>query len=109
VINSLSILNEGGTIVCHDLDPKNEVMQSREINSGVWTGDCWKAWVQLRTERDDLYMIVVDTDWGCGIIRRGRQEKLVVTEELSWPNFKKNRNHWLNLISVNDFKKQFPL
>jgi len=103
--NSLFVLNDGGYIVCHDMSPNNEFIQlypNQDINS-EWTGDCWKAWVKLRRERDDLLMFVVDTDYGCGVITRGTQEKLVDNDELTWKNLEMNREKWLKLVSVAEF------
>ena len=111
IINSLKFLNEGGTIVCHDMNPIKEqhqiVPDPRKVCprkgklTGTWNGDCWKAFVQLRMERDDLEMYAIDTDHGLGIIRRGSREKLEEVE-LTYDNFDKNRVEWLNLISENE-------
>ena len=102
IINSLEVLNEGGTIVCHDMNPQIYQHQVIPQVPGIWNGDCWKAFVQLRMERDDLKMCVIDADWGLGIIQRGSQKK-VETSELTFDNFDKNRNEWLNLISEKEF------
>ena len=69
--NSLEILNDNGTIIVHDCLPMSEKMQEREDHGGEWTGDVWKAIAELRVERIDLDIKVVNTDYGCGIIRRG--------------------------------------
>ena len=71
VYNSLNSLNDNGIIVCHDCLPTTEKMQERDDHGGEWTGDVWKAIAELRVERIDLDIKVVDTDYGCGIIRRG--------------------------------------
>lgn len=105
VINSLEFLNAGGTIICHDLNPSEEIHQVVPRMCGWWNGDCWKAWVKLRSERDDLEMFVVDTDCGCGIIRAGTQKKLQVSTELTWSGLVANRQEWLNLISVDQFRQ----
>lgn len=110
VVHALQCLNEGGTIVCHDLNPVAESEQRRTPPAtGPWTGDCWKAWVQLRTERDDLEMCVVNTDYGCGIIRRGAQPRLAISGAMDWAGFRRHRHEWLNLISVEAFKAKYPL
>lgn len=103
IINSLEILNDGGYIICHDMNPQQEEHQIIPFTGGIWNGDCWKAFVQLRKERDDLDMFVVDTDHGCGVISRGKQEILLDDKELSWNNFLNHRKEWLNLISTSDF------
>jgi len=112
--NSLSVLYEGGTIVCHDMNPQKctdqivpQHVQNRFDPSPMWMGDCWKAWVKLRTERSDLQMTVLQFDTGCGIIRRGKQELLNLGidldvpkwwKRLRWRNFCKHRKEWLNLV-----------
>lgn len=106
IINSLNVLNDGGYIVCHDMNPHSEFIQrypQPKIES-EWTGDCWKAWVKLKTERDDLQMSVVDTDYGCGIISRGKQDKINLSGDLTWDLLDSNKKELLNLISVDEFK-----
>jgi hypothetical protein len=107
IINSLDVLNEDGVIICHDMNPHSEIIQRYPIAipSSEWTGDCWKAWVKLKTERNDLYMFVIDTDYGCGVITKGQQELINVDEELTWELLNKNRKELLNLISVETFLK----
>ncbi len=69
--NSLNHLSDNGTIVCHDCLPSTEDMQARDDHGREWTGDVWKAIAELRVERIDLDIKVVNTDYGCAIIRRG--------------------------------------
>jgi hypothetical protein len=105
--NSLRVLNDGGFIICHDMNPHSEFIQRypQPKLESEWTGDCWKAWVKLKTERDDLYMVVVDTDYGCGIIKKGKQKIITIDSELTWEMLENDRIRLLNLISVEDFKK----
>lgn len=107
IINSLNVLNEGGYIICHDMNPHKEFIQRypQAIPESEWTGDCWKAWVKLKTERSDLNMLVVDSDYGCGVISRGKQKLIKVNEELTWELLEKDRVKLLNLVSVDNFKK----
>jgi hypothetical protein len=109
IINSLSCLSEGGYIVCHDLSPMEEIIQRypQSSLSTDWTGDCWKAWVKLKTERSDLDMAVVDTDYGCGIISRGHQELTTVNQDYTWELLDKDRKNLLNLISVEEFLSKY--
>jgi len=97
IINSLNCLAEGGTIVCHDMLPPNELCQIVPRQQTEWTGDCWKAWVRLRYERSDLSMQVLNTDYGCGIIQRGHQERISY-KTLTWEEFQQNKQEWLNII-----------
>ncbi len=107
IVNSLAILNENGTIVCHDCDPIEEVHQIVPRECGTWNGDVWKAWVRLRSERDDLEMNVIDTDYGCGVIRRGQQIPISIKRsELNWRNLQVHKEEWLSLITVDEFLRQ---
>jgi hypothetical protein len=105
ILNSLKVLNEGGYIVCHDMNPTTEEMQLVPMQTDeAWTGDCWKAWVRLRSTRKDLNMAVVDTDFGVGIIKKGTQKCLSLKDlNLSYNNLDANREEWLNLISIEQF------
>ena len=125
VLNSLDILNEGGYVVCHDTNPtvyerqlthldkerlayvqREKLKGNREF--GLWNGDIWKSIVRLRSKRNDLNFVTVDTDFGMTIISKDFQEKLNVKEpELKYKNLQKNRKEWLNLISVDEFKSLF--
>lgn len=106
IINSLNILNDGGYIICHDMNPQKEEHQIIPFAGGLWNGDCWKAFVKLRQERCDLSLYTIDADYGCSIIQKGNQELLSINEEINYHNFDKNRKEWLNLISVEDFCKK---
>lgn len=103
--NSLKVLNTGGAIVCHDMNPKKEEHQTIPFNGGHWNGDCWKALVELRKNHTDLKVYTVDTDEGCAVIQKIEKgsEKFSTDLDLNWENFDANRNEWLNLISTDDF------
>ena len=98
ITNALKCLNEGGSIVCHDIAPAND----NSPNTG--SGNCWKGWVEVRTLRDDIIMRAVDTDHGCGVIQRGNGTKLDIDDsEINWANYAKNKRSWANLITTEDF------
>lgn len=105
--NSLECLNDSGYIVCHDMNPIEEEHQIIPYQGGTWNGDCWKAFVELKQTRPDLEMSVVDIDYGCGIIKKGQQKLLNITQELTFKNFVTNKKEWLNLISFDEFMKQY--
>jgi hypothetical protein len=54
--NSLTKLNENGTIVIHDRNPFMENHKSNTYNGGTWVGTLWKAFDLLRMSRPDLCM-----------------------------------------------------
>jgi SAM-dependent methyltransferase len=103
--NSLLVLNKGGYIICHDMNPPTEIIQRVPRETEAWTGDCWKAWVLIRSQRSDLNMCVIDTDFGCGIINFGSQECINIDCDLTWDNFIINRKYWLNLVPVSYISK----
>lgn len=108
--NALSCLSHHGVIVCHDMNPTSELMQKVPMESFEWTGDCWKAWVELRSQRHDLCMFVVDTDYGCGIICRGSQTLVSLNGvKLEWSGLCQNRKEWLNLVSIEEFRQRLAL
>lgn len=109
--NSLKFLNPNGIIVCHDMLPKSYISQKYPMIWGTktWNGDCWKAWHWLRTERNDLDMFVVDTDNGCGIIKRGQQETIKLKRNIDYFKFKRNKELILNLKTPTFFYKYFDL
>ena len=104
--NSLNHLSNNGTIVCHDCLPLTELMQSKQMVNGPWTGDVWKSMAKLRIERTDLDNKVINTDMGCGIIRRGSNIPYVPNGE--WENynyFENNKNEMMNIITPDNFVK----
>ncbi len=109
ITNSLQWLNDKGAIVVHDCNPTKEITQRRIRASNVWHGDVWKAILKLRMERPDIEIRTVNTDEGCGIIRKGRQELLPKSEQnmYTYAYFKAHRKTILNLINVDEFKKRY--
>jgi len=105
--NSLDHLGEGGTIVMHDCNPKTHKHQQVPRIQKAWNGTVWKSFVKLRCIRSDLFMCVVDTDHGCGIIRFGRQKTYTESLKrcLKYNYFKINKKELLNLISIGEFKR----
>lgn len=105
--NSLECLNDNGTIVCHDMSPTEEEQQIVPRKQRVWTGDCWKAWVNIRIEQPYLDMFVVDSDWGVGVIKKSSTKDTFKTDlEVNFSNLDNNRIEWLNLISVEELKER---
>jgi len=102
--NSLDHLSDNGTIICHDCLPTTKIMQERENPGGEWTGDTWKAIAELRVERIDLDIKVVDTDYGCGIIRRGTNIPYITNENYkTYTFFNSNKQELMNVISKEQF------
>jgi hypothetical protein len=104
IINSLSHLKKGGTIVVHDCMPDTERVQARDDHGGPWMGDVWKAIVDLKSDRADLEIRTVDHDCGCAIVRPGKQELTSPTmDNLNWESYQANHKEWLGVISYEQF------
>ena len=86
--------------------PTNEEMQIIPFNSGMWTGDCWRAFVELRQTRNDLEMFIIDTDMGLGVIKKGKQTLLDTTNKINYFYFSYNKHKWMNVVSLLDFYKK---
>jgi hypothetical protein len=110
ITNSLEFLNDNGVIVVHDCNPVTEITQRRERASDAWHGDVWKAIVQLRMENPELEIFTVNTDEGCGIIKKGSQELLKINDGENCYDYsflEKNREKAINLISIEAFKEKY--
>jgi hypothetical protein len=105
IINSLNCLNSNGTILLHDLIPKSEVMQQVPRVSNEWTGDCWKAMVDIRKSFNFL-TFTIDTDYGVGCIKpdlEADRDYDIKDLEYNYTNLVENKKDWLGLITVSDY------
>lgn len=109
MLNSLEHLSPNGTIVMHDCSPRNEMMAIETFVPGSeWCGTVWKPFYKFRHSRPDLEMTCVDTDYGIGIIRRGKQELAPFDNPYyDFNKFAERRKEYLNLITVDEFIQKF--
>ncbi len=129
--NSLKYLNTGGVILVHDCNPLNENAAVRAYTSAeviamnlpgydyLWNGDVWKAIVELRDTRNDIDVLVINSDHGVGIIKVGtsRSPLRLTTDQfknVTYSDLDKNREAYLNLKQpeyfstfINDFEKAY--
>lgn len=108
--NALNHLQPNGTIIMHDCNPPEYEIQLVPRQTGIWNGDVWKSIVKLRCTEPNLEINVVDTDWGVGIVRFGKQElynKASLDQCLNYYYFDNNREELLNIISVEEFYNKF--
>ncbi len=116
-LNSIKCLNIGGIILLHDCLPSQEEHQLRSRCKliGDWTGDVWKAVVALKYKG---YCIkTLDYDWGIGIWQYDNYNGFIhspVDLELppfkykfAYEYFKENKKKLMNIISLEDFYKEF--
>lgn len=108
--NAISCLNDGGYIVCHDMNPLTKESQITPRIQGYWHGDVWKAWVNLRQTNPNISMCVIPEDCGLGIIQKGSQKLLDIKGlDITYENLEKYREEWLNLISLKEFLNKHGL
>ena len=117
IVNALHWLNEGGTIVLHDCNPRGflDISASYPMHpdaAGNWNGDSWKATVWIRLW-SFVEVVVVDADHGIGVIRRRRnnhplsqhwQERLIApsspSHALSNSDLRQHRSELIRLVTV---------
>lgn len=129
VENSLKYLNPKGYIVMHDCNPTQEAdafpvkSSFAEIETalsttgipgwtGAWNGDVWKTIAHLRASRPDLSVQTVDSDYGLGVITRASNQPLLdldlnELQEKDYHYLVANRKSLLNLVSTEEFVRQF--
>jgi len=104
--NSLKFLNYGGIIFIHDCLPRSFFEQAVPRSQHLWTGDVWKAIVEVRTYKD-VDTCVCFIDMGLGIIIKRNNSNPI---EFKNKNFKKlkfsdyffNHKKYLNIIKYED-------
>jgi hypothetical protein len=106
IINSLNHLSDNGSIVLHDCNPPTEYHARADYYdfnttaSGCWNGTVWKAIYKLRCTNPNVDVCVVDTDWGCGVVRKGKQRLCEFDNPFfEYEKFDKSRQKHLNLIT----------
>ncbi len=121
VCNVLEYLNNDGVIVMHDCNPMSAAAAQFATSAeeadrngvpgwtGEWTGDVYKAILQLRAERSDLNTCVLDCDYGLGIVRRGTPDSplkmsLEQIASMTYEEFARRRTELLNLRSPETFR-----
>lgn len=107
IANALAVLNDGGVIVCHDANPAVYEHATPEWLRDEWNGTVWRSITKLRCTEPELTIRVVEEDYGCAIVTRGRSEVYAgadVDTCLEWDYFDANRREILNLISAEEFE-----
>ena len=107
----LKILSNDGFIIMHDCSPPTEFHQREnyEVDGKFppWNGTVWKSFAKLRINNINLNLCCVDCDWGIGIIRKKKQKNFKFSGDLNFNFLDNNRQKLLNLISVEDFIKNY--
>jgi len=104
ILNSLNHLSEDGCILVHDCLPTAEYQTTIEDNDREWTGDVWKAIVDIRI-KDNLDVCTIDTDWGIACIRKDNTKVGQSNElELNWDEYLFLKHEILNIKTIEEWK-----
>ena len=114
--DAIGLLSPNGTVVVHDCLPAQETLAQMPFAGGEWSGVTYRAFLDFVVERALDYR-TVDTDFGCGIIRKGiaaappSPERRALLEgwraigddhHAAFRFLHQHKQLW-NVISVNDF------
>lgn len=107
ILNSINCLNDNGAIVVHDCLPHCE-----EFIQVCWNGTVFRSIIELRYNNSELDIKVVDTDCGCGVIRKnpsGQNVYNAVPLNLAKTFFYYNehKTELMNVISPEEFLKSY--
>jgi hypothetical protein len=70
LVEAFRLIRADGMLVVHDcLPPRPEIAVPKYI-TGEWCGVSYQAYVDFISQRHDLAVYTVDTDYGCGVIRK---------------------------------------
>ena len=124
---ALDRLSPGGAIVVHDCCPKNKSLCGPSFRPGSWFGVTYCAYIEFILSHTDLAYYTVDTDCGCGVIKKLSPDQATVIKKNSGKDcgsnheitrlwfgernqhrdmfdfFCQHRRELLKLISVKDF------
>jgi len=120
VENTLNYLQQDGVIIMHDCNPRiaEAAISFQEWKNknyeGNWNGNVWKTIIHLRSLRKDISVFVLDVDHGLGIVcKRPPADTLSFTKaeiySLTYNDFDKNRQQWLDLKPMKYFYSFFNL
>ena len=114
--DAFDVLTPRGAIVVHDCLPPSEALASSDFIPGAWCGVSFIAYVDFVTSAHRLTYATVDTDYGCGVIRKREPEEPLPRELIEgWENVRQdtkaayrfmsaNKDQLLRLLSVEEFK-----
>ncbi len=101
--NSLNFLENHGLIILHDCLPSSFMQQAIPRSQSRWTGDVWKAIVEVRT-KEELYTCTCIADMGLSIIKKGKNLKPLKInienyKDLKFKFYYENHPNLMNIIS----------
>jgi hypothetical protein len=73
IAKAFALVVNNGMIIVHDcLPPDVALADPKQFGPGGWCGVTYKAFLDFVTSRNDVVYCTVDTDFGCGVIRKKR-------------------------------------
>jgi methyltransferase family protein len=127
---AFDLIDEGGMLVVHDCLPPNAEIATASFVPGGWCGVTYKAYIDFVCTQRNLDYRTVDTDYGCGLIRKldcldpssrrqaeRRQDSSLWRQwreinndfEQAFCFFEKHKKELLNLISQDEFLQTFEV
>jgi Methyltransferase domain len=115
---ALEMLSPAGAIVVHDCSPPTKAVATPWFHPGSWCGVMYCAYIDFVFSHPDLAYYTVDTDFGCGVIKRASTSHALPSnsnqlihlwhqERTRQPDmfdfFRQHRQALLHLIPVKDF------
>jgi hypothetical protein len=124
--HAFDVLDDQGTMIVHDCSPAvRELAIPKHRPGELWCGVTYAAFIDFVGSRDDLEFYTVDSDYGCGIVRRrpggnaasdnriAPRKRLPLGWRLAslvdatrWRYFDAHRRELLRLRSVEQFLEQ---
>ena len=90
---------------CNRLKVGAIIVKNGSILAHGWNGTVWKVIYNLRSTRDDLQVYTVNTDWGVGVIRRGKFNPIKLDNPFyEFNQMSRNRRRDLGIIEVHEFE-----
>lgn len=95
--NALLSLNTNGTIIMHDCSPPCAAYEGKRDYK---CGTAWRAYAHMR-QVPFLDAVVADWDYGCGLVRLGRNSNTIFTkksmDEMTYADFEAHKTDWMRL------------
>jgi len=98
------LVEPGGFLVVHDCLPANRAMAAPEHATGEWCGVTYKAYLDFVSRRKLEYR-TIDTDYGCGVVRKPAPRDIVAGVG---PPAPRDHGLWQEWRAIgNDFDRAF--
>jgi len=104
ILNSISILEEGGIILMHDCMPRDYYYQAVPRSQLNWNGDTWKAFLEVRcNSRYDSYCCYADEGVGVILNRPNKNKLELITKNFKKLNFNLFANNYKKLLNLIEY------